>query len=415
MRLPLLLSVLFLTACAGAPDSAGSLDLADGPVLPDTQTVDGVLEMRHGADAFDRAPVWTLDTVPMVMIDGGAEFDLSSSTVATVLADGRSAVLSRYGRAELMLFDTAGRPERLLARSGSGPGELTGPDEVIVLPGDTLLVIDESNGMLNWYTADSGFVRGVRRTATWSLSCFHPTGRLADGRFVATGLCSSNRRLPDGSLNPNTQLVVIGDDFAAVDTVAMIPGSRMTTVEVEQGGRKFPAMMWVRFGQPTTVTAVDSTIVVGSGEGGYVLDLRDGSGARTGRIVVDRPTNLMADAMRRTIIEQDIERRMARSERPVTREEARRYAEQEPIADTIAAYQRVTATPNGTIWVLDFILPGDSTWTATAFRRDGAILGRLTGPTHGGMPIWFGDDRVQIRQVDGDGVVRFGVYRIGKE
>jgi hypothetical protein len=72
MRHSLLLAVALVSACGGAPENGGSLDLAGGgPVLPDTQTIDGVLVMRHGADAFDRAPGWTLDTAPVVVIDGG--------------------------------------------------------------------------------------------------------------------------------------------------------------------------------------------------------------------------------------------------------------------------------------------------------------------------------------------------------
>lgn len=410
MRLPLLLSVLFLAACAGGPDSAGSLDLADGPVLPDTQTVDGVLEMRHGADAFARAPVWTLDSVPLVVIDGGEEYDLSGTFTADLLSDGRSVAARRIGGGELILFDATGRPERQLARGGQGPGELVAPGEAIVLPGDTILVVDAANSSVNRYTADSGLISTARMAEPFPAMCFGPGGRLTDGRLVAVGACSSNRRLPDGSLRAETPLVTYGLDFANGDTVALVTGSRMTMIEVEQGGRKFPAMAWMQLGQPTTVTAVDSTIVVGSGVGGYALELLRPDGRQVGRIVVERPPVLVTDSMRQAVVDRELRRIEENSEPGINLDAARRFALTQPIADTLAAYQRVTASPNGTIWVLDFMLPDDSTWTASAFRVDGAILGRVTGPRHGGMPVWFGDDRVQIRQVDGDGIVRFGVY-----
>lgn len=331
-----------------------------------------------------------------------------------LLSDGHSAVVSGYGAPGLMLFDAQGRPERLLARSGSGPGELQGPEDAMLLPGDTILVIDESNGAINRYTADSGLVRAERREASFSLSCFSPSGRLANGDYVATGRCSSNRMIPGGGLDPNTQLVTLRPDFSAIDTVAKVAGSRMTIVEVRQGDRTFPSMRWVQFGQPTTVTAVDSTIVVGSGVGGYVLDLRSQDGQPVGKIVVDRPPRLVTDAMRESLVARSVERAMASREGRITRQQAERQAREEPVADTMGSYQRVTATPEGTIWVLDFIAPDDSLWSATAFRRDGVILGRLTGPRHGGMPLWFSDDRVMIREVDGDGVVRYGVYRVVK-
>ncbi len=346
-----------------------------------------------------------------MVIDGGEEFDLSGTFLATRLGDGRSVVVSRYGNPGMMLFDRQGQPVRLLARAGSGPGELQAPGNAVLLPGDTLLVVDASNATINRYTADSGFIRSERRLGNFSLECYPPGGRLANGDIVATGICGVNRGLAQGILKPSTQLVTMGPDFAELDTVAMVPGSRMAMVEVTQNGRTFPSMKWIQFGQPTSVTAVDSTIVVGSGDGGYVLDLRSATGTPVGRIVVDRAPVLVTEAMREAQIERSVKRQMVGSD-GVTRTQAMKVAEQEPIADTVAAYQWVTATPSGTIWVLDFILPDDSTWSATAFRRDGAILGRVTGPRHGGMPVWFGDDRVMIREVDADGVVRYAVLHV---
>jgi hypothetical protein len=67
MRHPLPVAFLLLAACSD-PAPQGS---TTGVLLPDTQTVAGVLEMRHPADAFERAPQWHLDTVPMVVFDGG--------------------------------------------------------------------------------------------------------------------------------------------------------------------------------------------------------------------------------------------------------------------------------------------------------------------------------------------------------
>lgn len=409
MLRPLPFALMAFAACS---DTTTSRSSASGALLPDTQTVAGVLEMRHAADAFARAPQWRLDTVPIVIIDGGETFDLSGTVIATLLQDGRSVVVDRYGGSGMMLFDAAGRPERLLARNGQGPGELAGPEEPLLLPGDTLLVIDESNGVLNRYTADSGLVRSERRERQFSLGCHVPTGRLADGRYVGSGICSHNRMAPDGSVNPLTQLVVHGADFASIDTVAMVLGSRMTVVEITQGGRTFPSMQWIQFGQPTSVTAIDSTIVVGSGDGGYALDLRRADGTPTGRIVVERPPRMLHDSERRAWMEGETLRMMSSGERRVDRVTAERQAASRPIADTIAAYRRVMASPAGTLWVLDYALPGDSTWSATAFGRHGVIAGRLTSRNTSGLPVWFGDDKVMIREVDNDGLVRYGVYGI---
>ena len=84
---------LLLAACGGSADSVGMRDAA-GPLLPDTATVDGVLVMRHGADAFARAPQWSIDPEPQLIIDGGEEHDLSTVyNEVTLLPDGRAVVL----------------------------------------------------------------------------------------------------------------------------------------------------------------------------------------------------------------------------------------------------------------------------------------------------------------------------------
>jgi hypothetical protein len=408
MRRPLPLAFLMVAACGDttAPNST------TGVLTPDTQTVAGVLEMRHPADAFERAPQWRLDTVPLVMFDGGEEVDLSAGQAPQLLSDGRAVFAQGYRQEQqLRLFERDGTPGRVLAREGSGPGEIAGPDFVLILPGDTILISDGSNASINRYTADSGFVRAERASNT-EFGCYAPTGRLANGRHVGIARCSSNRRNPDGSLNPTMTLVTYPPDFSRYDTIGTVPGSRMKQVDITQGTRTFPVLMWLQLGQHTSVAAVDSTIVVGSGDGGYVLDLRDVGGMPMGRIVVDRPAVMVNEEMRRAVIAQQIERAMTSSESGITRERAEELVNQEPFADTLASYQLVTATLDGTIWVRDTQLPGDSTWSATAFRRDGAILGRLSGLQSKGYAAWLGDDRATVRHEDEDGVVRYGVYRI---
>jgi hypothetical protein len=400
------------TACAGSSDPPGALD-ATGALLPDTATVDGVLVMRHGADAFERAAQWSLDTVPQLTIDGGEKFDLSAVYGdVTLLADGRSVVMRSMGGGELILFDAAGAPSRLLARQGEGPGELLEPLAVVLLGADTLVVADASTRRINWFTPDGGLIQSLPAGQSFTGRCLRPAGMLPGRRMIAVGACSSNRRLPDGTLRAETPLVSYGLDFADADTLAMVRGSRMTMIEVEQGGQRFPAMSWVQLAQPTTVAVIDSTIVLGAGDGGYVIDLLHASGVARARIVVERPAQLVNDDLRQRVIDRAIVQRGGASATGAQLEAIRRQVMLEPVADTVAAYQRLLASPSGTVWVIDFPLPGDSTWAATGFRRDGAIVGRISAARTLGDPIWFGDERVILRQEDEDGLVRFGVYRM---
>jgi hypothetical protein len=410
MRRSLPLALLLVTACGDttAPNSA------TGVLIPDTQTVAGVLEMRHSADAFERAPQWRLDTVPLVMFDGGEEVDLSSSTRIHLLSDGRGVIPVWAGDhgGDLWLFDASGKPSRVLARSGGGPGEMQGTTSIVTVPGDTIYLVDGMNGYINRYTADSGFLGGARGDRV-PLGCLGPSGRLSTGQHVGVDGCGQARRLPDGTLNSMVALVTIATDFTSYDSIAAVAGNRMILRDMTVSGQTHRGVMSeLALGQRTTVTAVDSTIVVGSGDGGYVLDLRNALGVTTQRIVVERPIVMVNAELRRRVIEQSVIQAMAIADLNLTEERAREMAEQRPFADTVGAYVSVTATDGGTIWVRDMPMPADSIWSLTAFRRDGAILGRLSGLRSKGRLTWLGDDRVIIQHEDEDGLVRFGVYRI---
>lgn len=419
MRRSCLTALLSLiAACSSSAERRGNIALGeDGAVLPVVDTVDGVVVMRHSAEAFERAPVWGLDSVPQVVIDGGEEFDLTYVARPLPLSNGRFAVLRTIGGAQLMLFGRDGRPDHLLAGTGQGPGELIRGSEPVDVGGDTVVVVDGANATANWYHPDVGLVRTARTINPGSGDCFRAGGRLLNGRLVAVGNCSSNRLGADRKLRDDTPLLVFTPDYAIADTVAMVPGYRMAMMEIRQGSRTFEVPMPLRFGHFTTVTAIDSTIVVASGVGGYVLDLRSHDGTPVGRIVVDRRPVPVTSEMKQVVIDRELAELKGRrggEASALTDEESRREIIEAPTADTLPPYGRALPGHGDVFWVLDYAGPGAPRWAATAFRRDGTIVGRIGGPSRGGGPVWFGRDQVMIREVDEDGVVRFAVYRVVK-
>src|SRR5690606_13802711 len=95
--------LLALLGCTG--EATRQRTDTSGALLPDTATVDGVLTMRHEADAFARAPHWTIDPSALMLIDGGDDFDLSATRDVVLLTDGRAVALRPFDGAGLMLFD----------------------------------------------------------------------------------------------------------------------------------------------------------------------------------------------------------------------------------------------------------------------------------------------------------------------
>jgi hypothetical protein len=153
-------------------------------------------------------------------------------------------------------------------------------------------------------------------------------------------------------------------------------------------------------------------VVSATGEGGYVLEQRALDGHVTAHIHVDQPRRAVTAPMREARIAQELERLSgAESDGMVDPEETRRHAREMKFADSLPPYELLFPAPDGTLWVTDYATLADSSWSATAFRADGAIVGRLTTRIRG-TPVSFGDGRVLIRLVDEDGVVRFGLYRL---
>ena len=125
------------------------------------------------------------------------------------------------------------------------------------------------------------------------------------------------------------------------------------------------------------------------------------------RIALGRPKLEKVDAIEQEIAE--IEAEGPQSERMVDANESRRLAREQPFADSLPPYSGFFTTRGGTLWVVDAIAPSDTGWSATAFRQDGAIVGRLEVAGRS-RPLAFADDRVAIRTEDEDGVVGIRVH-----
>jgi hypothetical protein len=171
--------------------------------------------------------------------------------------------------------------------------------------------------------------------------------------------------------------------------------------------------MPLQFGLFHQITAWDTMIATGGGPD-YTIDLRRPDGRIVGRIHVPYQRRPVTSAMRQAWIAEQLERMNATGgERMVDPEESKRLTREQPFADSLAPYGKFHVTDGEkTLWVVDIVTSSDTGWRATAFRRDGAIIGRLTVTTGQSAPVAFTDDRVIVRTEDKDGLIALKVYRI---
>jgi hypothetical protein len=194
-------------------------------------------------------------------------------------------------------------------------------------------------------------------------------------------------------------------------TIATIPDLTGAEFETRFRGRRSSEWRPLRLGGWALVTVWDS-LVASVEATSPVIDLRDASGTIRSRLVINRPGRPITEAIRAAQIDMELARLSGpASEGMVDPDESRRLARESPFADTLPRFSRLITSGDGTLWAVDAIAPFDSGWSATAFRGDGAIVGRLHVPGRS-TPMAFSDDRVIVRNEDEDGVVAVHVLSL---
>ena len=412
MRAMLLLTAVPVTAIAAQFKQS---TLVTVPVTPTTRVEAGVKVHQHDKTAFARATQLELVGAPIAVIggaNGDPDYDLTNVEQVALLSDGRVATL--YG-AKFFLFGANGQPQRTIASVGSGPGELRGATGNLLLATDTLFVLDLQNRQFNWCTPDKGFARGKQYVFDPRLRLTSVVGVLPGSRIVMSsmGTMVGSAATLGKIVRPLAPIAVISADGRSTP-FAEVPDFELTEINVTYRGKPGTTSRPIRFPKRAIATVWDSTVVTGTGDA-YQLDVRNGNGAVVSRISVNTPRVLITRAMIDTIIGAAMQRirNTSSAERmTLTLQELEKAERDTPVADSLPPYAMLFVTPNKTLWVMDYPVPGTVGWSATAFRKDGAMLGRLH-IAGAGFPLTFGDDRVVVRSEDQDGVVSLKVQRIG--
>jgi hypothetical protein len=280
------------------------------------------------------------------------------------------------------------------------------------IAGDTLVIPDRSNDRINWIVATKGFVANKRLPARARSPFGRPIGALRSGSLVLSSAgWLRQQAVGDTVTRPHASIAVLSPAADTATVVANIPDLEVLRLATKYRGRPGFQAVPLRFTRHATAIAWDSVIATGEGDG-YRIDLRNERGEIRSSIRVAVRRRLVTKAMRDSTLATALRRFDGpQAERMVDPAESRRVDQITPFADSLPPYGAWFVTPNRTLWVVDYAAPGDVGGAATAFRQDGAILGRLTW-SRGGTAVTFGNDRVVLRETDADGVVSLHVFRI---
>ncbi len=414
-RFPLV-AILFVAVACSTDTPAMRTVAGGGPVLPDTQTVDGVLQMRHDADAFARAPQWRVADSAEVVFDGGEDPNLDLTYVyrPALLSDGSLVAVNRIRAGRVMLFPADGSPGRMIAGPGEGPGDVRRPNDPLVFS-DTIAVLDDGTGRVNWFAADGSWLGNETLWPGTRVTCFSANGVLPGRRLLAVNRCLTRQEeIPKEGGRLPTELITTKIDFTEVDTIATLPGVEMIWFETRYRGERRDYPMMPRLTPSAHAAVWGGSVATSTDAYGYLIERRAPDGTVNGRLEVAGPRQPVTDTMREFVIAQELERMNAPGgESMVDVEESRRQAREVPFVDSLPAFSTMSSGENGILWVMDGRAPNGTTWAATAFREDGEIVARLSG-SGGAWPSLILEDRVLLRTTDDDGVVRFEVRRMVK-
>lgn len=368
---------------------------------------DGILVMAFDSSTLGRVHQWRTQEKPVAEVGGTDEsLDLTDVWDGVYLPDGRFVILSPRGP-ELRVFSPDGGRSKVLGRTGAGPGEWRAAARLAAAAGDSLVFIDPGNMRLNVVSAEDGGTRSENLAGRIPFGADRVVGMLDSAGVVVATLGRLATRAPSGRMRTDASILLLPPDDTA-RTLRTVPDVEIEVVETRYEGRFGTEPVPVGYGATTTAVTWGEYIVVGTGDA-YRVDLYASTGAHVLSLEVLTSRMPVTESMRTVEVARRLDEFANYRERPIDSGESERLIRKMPFADSLPSVQGIFVSAGGLLWIVDTRIPASASWTATAFRLDGAMLGRLTSEAMG-VPLAFGPDRVLLRSVDADGVVTIRSY-----
>jgi hypothetical protein len=214
-RRALLLALLVaaLTGCGAAAEG-------DDAVAVTVEDSAGVRIVTSSGGGWDPADAWALGSDPVVLGGEAATGDLWEVRGFARTPDGGAVAVSGGSR-EIHVFDESGVRVLAFGREGEGPGELMFPGSMVLVPPDTVLLLDQLEHEVflldgTWMGAEPGGL--VARDAFGPATALQPLWVATDHALVGRVLRRSNQQAPTptGVYRPPSEMAVLPSGEAPV-------------------------------------------------------------------------------------------------------------------------------------------------------------------------------------------------------
>lgn len=393
-------------ACGGGSGHSASLQVA--------RTDSAGIEIVTNGTAADAVPVYaTLDSAPglkLGSVDGAKEEQFGSIYGLAPLSDGSIAVLDGQAK-EVRVFGADGSYLRAVGGAGEGPGELSMPNSVADLPGDTLAVYDIAAGRITLFAPDGELARTVTLLSggygrPWRVSFFPDGSLVGQMSYSGSGGFKGSEKLTFAL--DSAALVAYDADGTFKDTVEILP-SREAVRSVRRSGQMVTTMMiTLSISHANEFAAGPDGVWSGFNEH-FVLRLLDPTDGHVKRI-------LRAPELQRPLTDAEFkemrDRELADAKTPEERSQTQQTFDLTPRPALRPAYDGLVLDDRGRLWLREWAgaNTGPDRWWV--FGRDGALLGSVAMP-HGLRLMAVRDGRAWGVARDDLGVqyvVRYGVH-----
>ena len=260
----------WLSAC-------GEAVIARGAMVRDSA---GISIVENTDPFWGENNAWHVADTPMVdigVLEGNPAYELHEPRSAVRLGDGR-IVVGNNGSVELRYYDATGIHLLDAGGRGGGPGEFRRLSWVGTLPGDSVVVYDQTQRRLSILDPHGQFVRDASlRRADFPMI----KGRFSDGSYVGHVRVRQDRdALPVGLGRDSVMLLRFSRDGALLDTLGVFPNRIMDVQTRPIGERRIRGPAEIAFSPRTVWTLAGDLMFLGTTDA-YEIGVYDANGNLT--------------------------------------------------------------------------------------------------------------------------------------
>lgn len=365
-------------------------------------------------EAARRIALGSEPRVRIGVVEGSDPEQLFGVSGAGLLADGRIVVLDGGAR-DVRTFSPDGAHERTFGGAGDGPGEFGDPTQLIIAPGDTIVVLDGQTWRTTWFAPDGRVLRDQPGRTRHQARV--PEGWFAEGALVSPdhglllrlyGAEEAVDPPTGGVFRPTSRLLFLPwGEGAPADLPGRVDGIEQTRVEVS--GRPDGAVVWFGKRSAHDMGGAAPRIWAGDNEA-FELRVHHITGSLVSLVRSDAAPRTVTDAM----VSRARERYAAflRDNGRSDEEVARRLRVQDmaPVPAHVPHYVSVKVARGGGAWVGAFFEEGyDTRRTFHVFGPDGRWISDVETPA-AFEPLDIGEGWVIGKRTDELGIEFVELY-----